>query len=264
MKRLLTSTVAARLRLSIVSCDTKVPPETTDSTTADVTGTETEKETDTVTDIVTEEVIVDEDPVFYEKTDRDPIDPANAELSSTDWNKTIVNANASADVVSGLFVDPGRKMFRIINGTSSLVYNLTEEGNKQVKGLYNSDGKAYFTDTMDVYVINSAGEEFSAAHSLSNGRMNSNRLGYYYYDFRFRDQTFIKADDNVNEEIYDMLKETGRWSGNDVNKIKKVDGTISYNVTGALDPYIYSSVNYSADKFNAVKLPIKTEYSSSV
>ena len=115
MKRLLTSAIAVLLLLSVVSCDTKLPPDTTTAdTTADVTaGTETEKETDTVTDIVTEEVIVDEDPVFYEKTERDPIDPAGADLSSTDWDKTIINANEYADGVSGKFIDPGRKTFRI-------------------------------------------------------------------------------------------------------------------------------------------------------
>ena len=172
MKRVLSFIIVAVMLLSVVSCDGKTPDVTSDVTTTDNGETVTGKETDQVTDIVTDEVIVDEDPVFYEKKDRDPIDPASADLSSSDWNRTIVNANAYANGVSGLFTDTGRNMFRIINGTSSLVYNLTENGNKQVKGLYNADGKAYFTDSMNVYMVDSKGEEYSAAHSLSNGRMS--------------------------------------------------------------------------------------------
>ena len=182
MKKIISAALVALILLSAVACDTTVIPETTniDDTTNDTTEITTEKETDAMTtDAITEEPIVDEDPVFYEKKDRDPIDPQNVDLSGTDWNATIQNAAARADGVSGKFTDTVRGMFEIRNQNMSLVYNLAEEGNKQVKGLYNADGKAYFNDTMNVYVVNSEGTEFSAAHSLSNGRMNSNRIGYY-------------------------------------------------------------------------------------
>ncbi len=272
MKKIISAVLIALMLLSIVACDTTVPPETTqdNGTTSETAEITTEKETDEMTtdettDVETEEPIVDEDPVFYEKTDRDPVDPNNVDLSKTDWNATITNAAARADGVSGKFIDTVRNMFEIRNQNMSLIYNLTEQGNKQVKGLYNADGKAYFNDTMDAYVINSTGTEFSSAHSLSNGRMNSNRIGYYYYDFRFRDQTFIQPTDTAAEEAYDLIAETGKWAGSgDVKKITKKNGTLSYTVTGALDPNIYSATNFSADKYNAVRMTIKTEYSSSV
>ena len=271
MKKFITIMLAALMLLSVVSCDTTPPQVTTDSVTEintdDNTGKETDimTETDIQTEPETEEVIVDEDPVFYEKTDRDPVDPASADLSGTDWNSTIVNAQARANGVSGKFTDAVRSMFELKNENMSLVYNLTEAGNKQVKGLYNADGKAYFNDTMDVFVINSEGTEFSSAHSLSNGRMNSNRIGYYYYDFRFRDQTFIQPADTTVEETYDLISEPAKWTGSsDVKKVSRLKGTITYTVTGALDPYIYAKTDFSADKYNAVKMTIKTEYSSSV
>ena len=268
MKKIISAALVALILLSAVACDTTVIPETTniDDTTNDTTEITTEKETDAMTtDAITEEPIVDEDPVFYEKKDRDPIDPQNVDLSNTDWSTTIQNAAARADGVSGKFTDTVRSMFEIRNQNMSLIYNLAEEGNKQVKGLYNANGKAYFNDTMNVYVVNSEGTEFSAAHSLSNGRMNSNRIGYYYYDFRFRDQTFIKPADTSEQETYDLIAETGKWAGsNDVKKITKKNGKLSYTVTGALDPNIYAATDFSAEKYNAVRMTIKTEYSSSV
>lgn len=270
MKKILPSILAVLLLLSVVSCDT-TPTVTTFITEDADTGTTTEKETeevtetDVVTETETEAPIIDEDPVFYEKTDRDPVDPANADLSGTDWNSTIVNAHERANGVSGKYTDTVRNMFELRNENMSLVYNLTEEGNKQVKGLYNADGKAYFNDTMNVYVINSEGTEFSSAHSLSNGRMNSNRIGYYYYDFRFRDQTFIKPAETTTEETYDLISEPSKWTGSsDVKKVSRLKGKITYTVNGALDPYIYAKTDFSADKFNAVRMTIKTEYSSAV
>ena len=158
-------------------------------------------------------------------------------------------------------------MFELRNENMSLVYNLTEAGNKQVKGLYNADGKAYFNDTMNVYVVNSAGYEFSSAHSLSNGRMNSNRIGYYYYDFRFCDQVFINPNAvKIEEEIsdyYDILAKSGKWNGNDVTKITNKNGVLSFVVTNANDPYVHCTTNFKTADYDTIQITIKSETSTS-
>ena len=260
MKRLLTSAVAVLLLLSVVSCDTEIPPDTSD--TAEVTGTETEKETDTVTDIVTEEPVVDEDPVFYEKTDRDPLNPQTVDVSGADWNSTIAYANERADGVSGKFLGAERKEFLIKNEKSLLKYDLTGEGNKRVAGLYNPDGKPYFENTMDAYIVNSAGTVFNSAYSLTNGRMNSNRIGYYYYDFRFRDQDFTSPDSGNDEDSVDLIAKNVKWSTNDISKYTKKNGVITYTVSSAIDPFLYCGVSYSTEKYDAVRITIKPEIST--
>ena len=262
MKRIITALLAAIMLLSTAACTADEPPVTTGVTTADNTETTAAEVTEEVTETETEEMIVDEDPVFYENIDRDPVDPANADLSGTDWNKTIINANERADGVTGKFTDADRNRFLITNQTSSLLYDLTTEGGKQVAGLYNANGKAYFENTMDAYIVDLAGKRYSSAYSMSNGRMNSNRIGYYYYDFRFRDQGFYAPYTTDDLQYYDLIAKGGNWGGNDVEKLKKKAGVLSYNVSSSVDPFIYTAVNFSADDYDAIKITIKTEYST--
>ena len=275
MKKIISAVLVALTVFALFACNNTEPETTVNITSQDTqyqTGKETEQMTNPETSVpvteepVTGEPIVDEDPVFYEKLARDPIDPQTADLSAADWGSTIINANERANGVGGKFTDPGRNMFCIYNENSSLVYNLTEAGNKKIKGLYNAEGKAYFTDTMDCFIIDSNGKEYSGANSLENGRMNSNRIGYYYYDFRFRDQGFYGEGAAYAEDPFDIIANSSRWTGNDVMKIKKDNktGVLSYTVKGALDPNIYTSVTYSADKYNAVRMTIKTEQSAAI
>ena len=243
-------------------------------TTAEITKTDrqTEKETDEVTETEavtepeTEEIIVDEDPVFYEKTERDPIDPNTVEVKNTDWNDTIVNANAQANGVQGKFTDASRSSFLISNNTSSLLYALKADGKKGVAGIYNTNGRPYFESLSEVYVKNAEGSVFSSALSMTNGRMNSHRIGYYYYDFRFCDQLFISANSmktaDENDDAYDIIGNSGKWNGHDVARITKKDGVLSFSVISPEDPYLGTSVRFSTDEYDAVQITLKTEYST--
>ena len=247
---------------------TKNEPDTTvQNGTETDTAAETETETEAVTEPETEEIIVDEDPVFYEKTDKDPVDPASASFENTDWDATIKNANALADGVQGRFTDAGRKRFLITNQNMSLLYDLSSAKNKLVAGLYNANGKAYFENTMDVTVTDGDGGVYSAAISTTNGRMNSHRLGYYYYDFRFTDQSFMSAESRMkideNDDSYDIIANSGKWSGHDVTKIAKNDGVLSFTVSNPNDPYLGSTVNFSTSDYDAVQITIKSEYTTS-
>ncbi|MBQ1848555.1 MAG: hypothetical protein II135_11160 [Clostridia bacterium] len=267
MKRFLSAFLVMLMLFSVAACDTPPSADTNAATEADTQGraTEqiTEKETENMTEAVTEEQIVDEDPVFFEKADRDPFDPASADVSGADWVKTIENANGLADGVQGRFTDADRSEFQIFNNTSSLRYGLTETGKKLVTGLYNANGAPYFENTMDAYVINSAGTKFSGAYSYAAARMNSNRIGYYYYDFRFRDQDLADPDAvSAEGAYYDIIAKGKGWGSNDVTKFSNKRGVISYNVKSVLDPYVYASVDYSAEEFDAVKITINAEYST--
>lgn len=262
MKKFISALLAALTLLAAVSCNTVPQETTTDANDSETTGKETDTMTDTDTD--TEEVVTDETPVFYEKLERDPLDPASADLSGTDWNKTITNANESKNTVGGRFTDAERSEFLIYNETSSLLYGLTVDGKKLVEGLRSADGKPYFENTMDAYVINAEGDKFSGAYSYTNARMNSNRLGYYYYDFRFRDQDLMKPGAAEGEgDSYDMIGKAKNWSASpDITKLSTKRGTISYTVKSSIDPYIYSGVSYSADEFDAVRITINAEISA--
>lgn len=268
-------TVILLLSVMLLSCilsgckdiDVITDTATNEQPTDTVTGPDTETETDTDTEAETEEIIMDEDPVFYTKTERDPVDPDTVEVKNTDWNETIVNANAKANGVQGTFTDAKRTKFLITNNTSSLHYDLASDGKKQIAGIYNENGRPYFESGSDVYIKAADGTLYSAAYSMTSGRMNSHRIGYYYYDFRFCDQVFINPDAvTVEEELsdyYDILAKSGKWKGNDVTKITNKDGVLSFVVTNANDPYVHCTTNFKANDYDTIQITIKSETSTS-
>ncbi|MBQ3869411.1 MAG: hypothetical protein II777_02595 [Clostridia bacterium] len=270
IKKITAALILSVVLLGAVACDPGRPSVTTENGTVKETEKTTEKQTEVteeMTEAITEETVIDEDPVFYEKKDRDPVDPKTVDYSGADWASTIAKANERADGVQGKFTDAKRKKFLVSNQTSSLLYDLTTAGKKQIEGLYNKDGKAYFNDSMDTYFVLPDGTKFSAAYSDESARMNSHRIGYYYYDFRFCGQGFMNPDalkvDGDVTDYYDIIRKSGTWSGHDVNQIKKKDGVLSFKVTSAEDPYLGAYVNFSAEEFDAVQITIKSENTTS-
>ena len=271
-KRIVSAVLCAIMLLSFAACDRTTPPLPPPE---EVTGKQTEKETDAMTEKITEEVteeqteevVIDEDPVYYESIERDPLDPQTVDYSSPDWKKTIVNANERADGVSGKFTDAKRSKFLVTNRTSSMLYDLSTEGKIRIEGLYSTTGKPYFTNTMDPRFVSADGTVFSAAYSSNNARMNSHRLGYYYYDFRFCGQNFVnpEAVKSIEEEndYYDIIEKSGKWKGHDVSAIQKENGVLSFKIVSSDDPYVYANVNFPADQYDAVQITIKTEYATS-
>ncbi|MBQ7698872.1 MAG: dockerin type I repeat-containing protein [Clostridia bacterium] len=238
---------------SVTDTDTETDTETTDTATevpegsSDVSesGTESEEET------VTEEITTEEE--------MEAIEPG--------WNSTIAKANDLANGVQGRFTDAKRRKFLFENKNASILYDLSTNGKIGVTGIYNAEGKPYTENVSDVLITLDGGSSFSAAGSVVNGRMNSHRLGYYYYDFRFCNQVFTSAESaqqlTENEEYYDIIAKSTGWAPNDVSTVTKSGGVLSYTVTSSYDPYIVASgINFSAEKFDAVQITIKAESAS--
>ena len=166
MKKIIAAALSAILLVPALITGCK-PTDGQTGTLPDVTDTElTESVTDEVTEPQeTEEIIVDEEPVFYEKTDRDPADPKTTVVEGTDWSSSILTANAYADGVQGKFTDAGRRSFLITNNNASLLYELAENGGKQIRGLYSKNGAPYFENTSDAFITDGDGVLYSAALS---------------------------------------------------------------------------------------------------
>lgn len=249
--------------LSCVLSGCKDTPADTVGSSDTQSDTVKETETETETEPETEEIIVDEDPIFYEKIQRDPIDPKTADTSGADWRSTIVNANALADGVQGRFTDAGRHKFAFENKNASLLYDLSTEGNVGLSAVYNSDGKAYFDTVSDVTISVDDGTVYSSAQSTTNGRMNSHRLGYYYYDFRFCDQMFIKTgikdEMSEGEDYFDIISGASNWRTHDTSKVTVSDGVLSYTIKDPYDPYIMGKVEFDTEKYDAIQMTLKTE-----
>ncbi len=186
------------------------------------------------------------------------------------WEYSIRTANALANGVQGKFADAGRNKFLISNKQTSVLYNLTSRGAKKVEGIYSAEGKPYFSET-DVYIVNSSGAEYRSSYSSPDGRMNSNRIGYYYYDFHFRDQRFAKSagssdalplafehtfhtyPDKMHEEL--RVVATGNYTGGGVletrtviaaDSVAKIELKNAKGESSSLNGFDFSSVEYAA------------------
>lgn len=280
-KRLLSALLVFIILISAVACSgkdtvTTEPVTETDVLTDEKTTTEelttpdetdVQTETDTDTDAVTGETITDEEPVFYDKKDRDKIDVSNTDFSNLTWDSSISAANANANGVQGKFTDGARTGYTISNNTMSLTYHLLQNDKMIVNSLTNSQGVPYFENTMDAYIRLENGDKYLASESLYSGRMNSQRLGYYYYDFHFRDQIFINPDTKKTytegEPYIDILAEYGdRIKGNDIKSLKCENGVLSYAVSTLVEPYIeLKDISINTEEFDALQITVMAEAS---
>ena len=222
---------------------------------------ETEMEEETMDGIHETAVQEQEDTPVSADMQEDPAVSA-AEVPPADWTDSIRTAASLANGVQGRFTDAGRNKFLLENRQMSLLYDLTGEGTKGTEVFCSADGIPYFKNTGEAAVILPDGSELSAANSPKNGRMNSHRLGLYYYDFRFCDQLFVKGgvpEEGAEEDGYDIIKKSGGWSTHDTSAVVKKDGGLTYTVTSDYDPYIYTTVRFSAEKYDAVTMTIRTQ-----
>ena len=188
---------------------------------------------------------------------------AEAEIPRTpiDWLAAIEGASARANGVQGRFTDAARKKFLVTNQKMTLLYDLAGDGHKGVEGMYGANGTPYFEEA-DVSILLPDGSRCSASYSPKNGRMNSHRLGYYYYDFRFCDQLFVNGEALAEAEegtSYDIIARSGVWGTHDTSAVKKQDGVLRYTVTSDYDPYVYTTVRFDTEKYDAVEITMKTE-----
>ncbi len=283
-KKLFSMILVSVMLLSFAACNngnTEVTGSGTETTYEETSGitdieesgsdTDTETETDAETappETEPEETkeIIDEEPVFYEPKSKDKVDVKKLDFSSLAWDENIKNANSLANGVQGRFTDGERSEFMISNLNMSLAYHILQNDTMIVKSLTNSKGVPYFENSMDAYIR--IGEDYYlASESLYSGRMNSQRMGYYYYDFRLRDQNFINPDTKKvyteGEDCLDLIKEySDQIKGSDVRDIKIEDGVLSYTVSTLIEPNIQiKGLNVSIEEFDALQITVNAEAS---
>ena len=277
-KRIVSAVLIAAVFVSLAACSgsdtvTDTDPPTGSETAAQPsdettgiqdTGTVTDEVTEPVTEPETEGPIIDEDPVFYERPVKERTDVENADFSGADWNSTIVSAAGLANGVQGKYTDGARTAFTISNQKMSLTYHVLQNDVMQVTSLANSKGVPYFKNSMDAYVRLESGEYYRASLSLFSGRVNSQRLGYYYYDFHFRDQGFTSEATKVpydgSEATVDLIAEySGKFIGSDIKGLKTADGKTTFTVSSPSDPMIrLEGLQIPSGEFDAVQIKIKS------
>ena len=103
---------------------------------------------------------------------------------------TVQEANRLANGVQAYYTDNDRAAYVIENKNIELTHGLS--GKKYVSSLKNSDGEEYLYNTLDTYVVFN-GERYYGSNGSSSARVNTTKLGYYYYSSYMRDMDFDSA-----------------------------------------------------------------------
>lgn len=185
---------------------------------------------------------------------------------TTTWGDNIMYAADVANLINFRYLDQKRDIAEITNGDVRLVYNLDVKDNKQVAGLYNKQGAAYLTNTMDAFVVTESGDKMYASMSGISARGNIYRFGYYYYDIHFLDQGFLPSTYNFDESAgsYDLLAKARRISMHDIKSAEMVDGVLTAVVDSITDPYFHWNVKYDTEDYNALQITMRTQYANKV
>lgn len=181
---------------------------------------------------------------------------------------TIVYANEAANGVQGYYEEGSRDHYVVENSQIKLSQSLTGYQKKRIAYLRNAEtGSTYFENTMEPYIKTKDGSVYYAGNSQTNGRMNTTRLGYYYYETHIRELGFAKElSASADEYLYttDISGFSGStWTTNDMNQPVYSGGIMSVQVTDTYDPYVSrGGLNVSEDRYNAIEVTLKTNGTS--
>ena len=187
-------------------------------------------------------------------TDSETAPPAT--LEGTPNGELIENANALANGVNAYFTDGKRTDFALENQNMTLKYALANCYDQQITSLVNKDGKAYITDTADVFVKMKSGNVFYASSSTASATANLYRMGYYMYEARFEEQNFLSKP--IDEDAI-VISTTGA-KRNQVKISSSADGSMHVELTNSEDPFVeLQKINYSADDYPYLLLTLKAD-----
>ncbi|MBQ8164438.1 MAG: hypothetical protein IJZ94_01290 [Clostridia bacterium] len=181
-------------------------------------------------------------------------------VEQSDFNESVVYANEIANKIQAKYTDGGRTAYEVKNNDTVLnetIYSSEKIGTT----LSNKDGNSYFKDTLDVYAIDSSGDEYSVSSYLSNGKINTTKLGYYYYDVNVRD-LYMGYSGGVSYPADAGINLTpSSWGVYNMSApYIDSDGNFSVKVTDSYDPYFYlNGLSIDGKAANAVEITLKTD-----
>lgn len=173
-------------------------------------------------------------------------------------SKTFAYANSIANRVQGFYTNEARTSYALQNTGMSLVHRLSGTDKLVVSAISNSKGVAYATDTLDVYVKDLNGNVFFAGESFEEGRMNTTRLGYYYYETHIRDLEFAKTNSHVNYEKTSVIELGEHWGSNQMSKPVYKKSVLKVKAENTVDPYVFvNNLSIPAEDYNAILIEMK-------
>ena len=137
---------------------------------------------------------------------------ATETFSSADSSSLIERAYLLTNGVNAYYTDGERSGFVTENQNMKLTYSTDMMSERKVTSLTDKNGNAYLTDTMDVFVKMKDGGTYYASKTANSAKvsqfagLNIFRFGYYYYDVRIEDQSFVNEIKVIDEKTLNIKK----------------------------------------------------------
>ncbi len=122
----------------------------------------------------------------------------------TNLSNTVIAANNLVNAVQGYYTTTEQTAYRLDNKNMSITHSLTD--NITVTDVKNSKGETFLKNTLDTYVVFN-GESYYGADSIKDARVNTTKLGYYYYSTYIRDLQFSSTIPLHLEKGYHMYSD---------------------------------------------------------
>lgn len=102
----------------------------------------------------------------------------------TNMADSIKYANTVKNKVQAKYTDADRSAYEMKNSQLILTHSL---GKKNSATITDADGKVYIADSFDTYFVDGNGKTYYSSSSSGEGRVNTIRLGEYYYECHVRE-----------------------------------------------------------------------------
>lgn len=134
--------------------------------------------------------------VSYKSTDFKQYDPSaqptaviNDNEGDTSMAGSIKYAKSCSNVVQAAYTSGKRQGYRMLNSSAVLTHDLKNLNGKKLT-VCDTDGNTYFANSSDPYYKPVGGSARFASKSTAETRVNTIRLGEYYYECHVRDLDF--------------------------------------------------------------------------
>ena len=113
---------------------------------------------------------------------------------------SVLLASALSNGVQCVYVNEKRTAYKMANRNMALIHTLGKYGNGAT--LTNAAGEAYIRNSFDAWCRDADGRVWRASESDQAGRVNTIRLGKYYYDVHVRDYDLTPGAFKVDKEFH--------------------------------------------------------------
>ena len=178
---------------------------------------------------------------------------------------SIVYADEIKNGVQAYYTDGTTRLDYVVENLDMVAEFALKAGSEQkLTSLKNKSGGTYLENTMDVFVRMTDGSVHYASDSTIQARTNTYRIGYYYYDVRILNQSFMSGAKIEKELAIDPEIFRNNYNRDCISKLAIKGGIINYLVSGS-DPYFTSpknTIDIPFDEYDAIQLTIKSTYAT--